>query len=99
MANYCKFLTKKDLTSGIYIPADVRGVLSFIANWNYYRELTIWYDNTRINIYQPESCVWTLCEATKFKSELIAANIVFDYSGLMFSSEKAALCIRRCHIK
>lgn len=108
--------TKNDLTSGVEIPADVRKMLSFIANWDYEFwdddfGLALWYSDTYINVYQLKYGLWSLSEATRFKTDLIAAGIIFGYSDFVLSSEKihcpscdyeeyvTALCIRRCYIK
>lgn len=103
-------LTKNDLTSGVALPADVRKVLSFIANWDDDIELALWYDKTHIMVCQPECGLWTFHETTWFRSDLIAAGVAFDYCDFVLSSEKihcpscdyekhvAALCIRREYI-
>lgn len=102
--------TEKDLTSGVELPADVRKMLSFIANWDDDCELALWFDDNEVYIYQPKYGLWTLFEAMKFNSDLIAADIITDCSAFLFSSEKiccpscdyekyvTALCIRRYYI-
>lgn len=104
-------LTRNDLTSGVEIPADVRKMLSFIANWDDDCELALWFNDTEVCIYQPQCGMWTLFEAMKFKLKLVAADIVTDCCTFLFSSETirssscdcgehvAALCIRRAYIK
>ena len=103
--------TKNDLTSGVAIPADVRKMLSIIANWDDDLELALWFNDKEVCIYQPRYGMWTLFEAMKLYSDLIAADIVTDCCPFLFSSEKihcpscdyeeyvTALCIRRRYIK
>lgn len=103
--------TKNDLTSNVNLPADIRKMLSFIANWDYDCELALWFDDIEVYIYQPEYGLWTLFEAMKFNSDLITAGIITDSSAFLFSSEEihcpscdyeeyvTALCIRRYYIK
>lgn len=103
-------LTKNDLTSGVVIPADVRKMLSFIVNWDGGCELALWFNDTEVYIYQQRYCMWTLFEAMKFHSDIVAADIVTDCCAFLFSSESircsscdyekhvVALCIRRKYI-
>lgn len=104
--------TRKDLASSVELPADVSKVLSFIAEWGSDDfDLALWFDDTYVMIYQTKYGLWTLYEATMFKSELIGTGIVFEHCDFVFSSEKihcpscdyeehvVALCIRRACIK
>lgn len=102
--------TKNDLTSNVSLPADIRKMLSFIASWVDDFELALWFNDKEVCIYQPWDGMWTLFNAMKFKSDLVAAGIIFDFSSIIFSSEKiccpscdyegyvTALCIRRHYI-
>lgn len=103
--------TKKDLASSVELPADVRKMLSFIANWDNDLELALWFDDKEVCIYQQRYAMWTLFEAMKFESDIIAAGIISDRGAFLFSSEKircsscdneenvVALCIRRYYIQ
>ena len=105
-------LTKKDLSSGVELPDDVRKVLSFIADWKCCDcELALWFNDKEVCIYQPKYDIWTLFEANKLYSDLIAAGILVEYSSIILSCEKIrrpscnydeyveAFCIRRSYIQ
>lgn len=105
-------LTKNDLTSGVELPDDVRKVLSFIAGWQCGDcELALWFNDKEVCIYQPKYDIWTLFEANKLYSDLIAAGIIVECCSVLLSCEKIycpscdyaeyveAFCIRRCYIQ
>lgn len=81
-------LTKKDLTSGVELPGDVKNVLTFIAGWNHDYELVLWYDDLWIYVCQSRYGLWTTYEAENFKSGLIAAHVIDPLFCGLFSVEK-----------